>query len=85
MTAFNGLNNNSDQSININWFRDSNLRPGETGNSIVMFAGNDTVMGSQCSDMIAGGYGNDMLDGYLGNDFLSGEDGKDTVKNNIPI
>lgn len=44
MTAFNGLNNNSDQSININWFRDSNLRPGETGNSIVMFAGNDTVM-----------------------------------------
>ena len=44
-----------------------------------MFAGNDTVMGSQYSDMIAGGYGNDMLDGYLGNDFLSGEDGNDTL------
>ena len=46
MTDFNGLNNNSDQSIDISKLSFSNLRPGETGNSVVMFAGNDTVMGS---------------------------------------
>jgi hypothetical protein len=73
MTVFYGVNDNSDQTINISGLT------GQTNNVVIMYGGNDTVYGSNVTDQILGGYGNDSLLGNGGNDFLSGEDGNDTL------
>ena len=39
MGSFVGLNNNNDQKIDISWFTAANFKPGETGNSVVMYGG----------------------------------------------
>jgi len=79
MTAFYGINDNSNQSKDISWFKLTDFKPGETANSVTMYGGNDTVIGSSFTDIISGGYGNDSLKGMAGNDFLNGEDGNDTL------
>lgn len=76
MGVFTGLNNNADQIINIS---NVTLGAGQTGNSVTMYGGNDTVIGSPDNDIISGGYGNDSLSGNAGNDFLNGQEGNDTL------
>jgi len=76
MGYYQGINDNSDQVMDI---RGTSLAPGETGNSVVMYGGNDIVYGSSYNDIIQGGYGNDLLYGYDGNDFLAGQAGNDTL------
>ena len=81
MTYYQGLNNNSDQIINISAM--TTLGAGETGNSIVMYGGNDTVYGSKFNDIIQGGNGNDLLKGNGGDDFLAGQGGNDWLYGGI--
>ncbi|MET3611923.1 triacylglycerol lipase [Rhizobium aquaticum] len=50
-----------------------------TGNFVFALAGNDTVNGTNGSDVLYGGAGNDKLDGLAGNDFLYGGEGNDTL------
>lgn len=75
MGVFMGLNNNADQ----NDISNVTLGAGQTSNSVTMYGGNDTVIGSPDNDIISGGYGNDSLSGNAGNDFLNGQEGNDTL------
>ena len=59
MAVFNGINNNSNQTIDISAI--NALGSGQTGNSVTMYGGNDIVIGSGFNDLISGGAGNDIL------------------------
>ena len=76
MGTYTGEYNNNDQPMDI---RNVAVNPLDTGNTITMYGGNDTVWGNQLSDQVAAGGGNDSVYGYAGNDFLNGEDGNDTL------
>lgn len=81
MAVFNGINNNSNQTIDISAI--NALGSGQAGNSVTMYGGNDIVIGSGFNDLISGGAGNDILRGNAGDDFLNGEDGRDTLLGGI--
>ena len=51
MTAFYGINDSSNQSKDISWFKLTDFKPGETANSVTMYGGNDTVIGSSFTDI----------------------------------
>jgi Ca2+-binding RTX toxin-like protein len=59
--------------------RGTSLKPGETGNRVLLFGGNDTCYGSSFSDGIEGGSGNDLIYGLGGSDILIGGIGNDTL------
>lgn len=88
MGSFVGLNNISSQKIDISWVKKTDItwvtlanlnQLSEINNSVTMYGGNDTVIGSNFNDSILGGAGNDSLNGMAGNDFLSGEAGNDIL------
>ncbi|WP_082512988.1 calcium-binding protein [Methylobacterium sp. Leaf125] len=55
------------------------LGPGQTGNSVNLYGGNDTFYGSSYTDIVSGGTGDDLLYGLNGNDILIGDDGTDRL------
>lgn len=63
MGFYAGFTDNSDQQVNMVDKGFNTLQPGETGNKVIMYGGNDTVIGSTQNDIILGGSGNDLLKG----------------------
>ncbi len=74
---YSAINNNNPTLLNISDV--TGYAPNQTGISIVMYGGNDTVYGSQVNDIIQGGAGNDFIAGNGGNDFIAGQDGNDSM------
>ena len=68
-----------DNNANTIDLRGTGLGPGETGNGVSLYGGNDTFYGSAYPDIVTGGDGDDILYGFNGDDTLIGGNGNDQI------